>query len=158
MSENQLTRYLNIRDFIFGLLLLGIAIGGFYVNQGYEAGTASRMGPGYMPKLVFALIACFGIGILISALRSGKDPFDGFAWRELGLILGALTAFGTFLDKLGLGLSLIILIMMSSFADRSQTLKGALALTAVLVCLCWVIFILGLKIGIPFLPPILGFS
>jgi len=45
--------------------------------------------------------------------------------------------------------------MVSSLADKSQTLRGAATLTAILVFLCWVIFDRGLKLGIPFLPPFL---
>ncbi len=74
----------------------------------------------------------------------------------MGLILGSMTAFAAFLDKLGLGACVAILVMGSCFADRDQTLKGALGATAVLVTICWLIFDRGLRLGIPFLPPILG--
>ena len=158
MSTDQAKSNLNAKDIAFGLLLLVIAAGALYINQGYETGTASRMGPGYMPMLVFGLIGLFGIGMLITGFRSGPDPLENWAWRELGLILSAMTAFGAFLSTLGLGLCVIISVMISSFADRSQTLKGALGLTATLVALCWLIFNRGLKLDIPFLPPFLGLS
>jgi CHASE2 domain-containing sensor protein len=76
----------------------------------------------------------------------------------MGLVLSAMTAFSALLETLGLGLCVIISVMISSFADRTQTLKGALGLTAALVLLCWLIFIVGLKIGVPFLPPFLGLN
>jgi hypothetical protein len=158
MSTDQAKSNLNAKDIAFGLLLLGIAAGALYINQDYETGTASRMGPGYMPMLIFGLIGLFGIGMLITGFRSGPDPLENWAWRELGLILSAMTAFGAFLNTLGLGSCVIISVMISSFADRSQTLKGALGLTATLVALCWLIFDRGLKLGIPFLPPFLGLS
>ncbi len=157
MTVDHVKSRLNVKDMAFGLLLLLISAGGLYVNQDYEAGTASRMGPGYMPLLVFGLVGLFGIGMLITGLRSGPDPLERWAWRELGLVLSAMAAFGALLSTLGLGLSVVTLVMVSSLADRSQTLKGALGLTTVLVILCWLIFDRGLKIGIPFLPPILGF-
>lgn len=147
---------LNPRDIAFGLLLLAIAAGGLYVNQDYEMGTANRMGPGYIPMLVFSLIALFGIAMLVTGFRSGPDPLEKWAWREMGLVLSGMTAFGALLDTLGLGLCVCLLVMISSFADRTQTVKGALGLTVALVILCWVIFDRSLKIGIPFLPPILG--
>jgi Tripartite tricarboxylate transporter TctB family len=158
MTTDQARSHLNAKDIAFGLLLLAIAAGALYVNQDYEAGTASRMGPGYMPMLVFGLTGLFGIGMLITAFRSGPDPLEKWAWREMGLVLSAMTAFGALLNTLGLGLCVVILVTISSFADRSQTLKGAMGLTATLVVLCWLIFDRGLKIGIPFLPPILGLS
>jgi hypothetical protein len=113
------------------------------------------MGPGYMPMLVLGLIGLFGIGMLITGMRSGPDPLEGWAWRELGLILAGMTAFGALLNHIGLGLSVAALVLISSLADRSQTVKGALGLAAVLVALCWLIFVRGLNVGIPFLPQIL---
>lgn len=155
MTTNQAESRLNAKELALGVLLIAIAAFGLYLNREYETGSASRMGPGYMPMLVFGMIGIFGIGMLITSLRSGPDPLEGWAWRELGLILSALTVFGALLDRIGMALSVAALVLISSFADRSQTLKGALGLAAVLVALCWVIFDRGLKVGIPFLPPIL---
>jgi len=146
----------NAKDIALGILLIVLSILGLYLNQEYEIGSASRMGPGYMPMLVLGLIGIFGIGLLITGARSGPDPLEKWAWRELGLILSAMTVFGLFLQLLGLALSVGALVMISSFADRSQTLKGAITLSAVLIALCWLIFVLGLNLGIPFLPPALG--
>lgn len=157
MAVRTASRDINVREISLGLILLGIALGGFYLNAEHETGTASRMGPGYLPMLVFGLIAAFGLGMLVTALRSGHDPFDRFAWREMALVLGALTAFGAFLGKLGLGASLVLLIVISSLADRTQTLRGTIGMVIALVSLCWLIFDQGLKMGIPFLPPVLGF-
>ncbi len=158
MTTDQAKPAPSAKDVAFGILLLLIAAGGLYINQDYELGRASRMGPGYMPMLVFGLISLFGVGMIVIGLRSGPDPLEKWAWRELGLILGSLTAFAAFLDKLGLGVCVAILVLGSCFADREQTLKGALGATAVLVALCWLIFDRGLRLGIPFLPPILGFG
>lgn len=155
MSTDQAGSRLNAKEFALGILLIAIAAVGLYLNREYETGSASRMGPGYMPMLVFGLIGIFGIGMLVTSLRSGSDPLEGWAWRELGLILSALTVFGALLNHIGMALSVAALVLISSFADRSQTVKGALGLAAVLVALCWLVFIRGLKVGIPFLPPIL---
>ncbi|HEY5797958.1 MAG TPA: tripartite tricarboxylate transporter TctB family protein [Bosea sp. (in: a-proteobacteria)] len=158
MASNTVSREINVREISLGLILLAIALGGLYFNADYETGTASRMGPGYLPLLVFGLIAAFGLGMLVTALRSGRDPFDRFAWREMALVLGALTGFGAFLGTLGLGASLVLLIVISSLADRTQTLRGTIGMVIVLVGLCWLIFDRGLKIGIPFLPPVFGIN
>ena len=156
MSADQVKSRRNSKDLSFGALLLILAIVGLYINQDYTIGTARRMGPGYMPMLVFGLIGIFGVGMLITGMKGGHDPLEGWAWRELGLVLSGMTAFAALLDRIGLALAVAILVMISSFADRSQTLKGALALTAVLIAMCWVVFVQGLNIGIPFLPPVFG--
>lgn len=154
MTTNQAESRLNAKELALGVLLIAIAAVGLYLNREYETGSASRMGPGYMPMLVFGLIGIFGVGMLVTSLRSGPDLLEGWAWRELGLILSAMTVFGALLNHVGMALSVAALVLISSFADRSQTLKGALGLAAVLVGLCWLIFVRGLNVGIPFLPPI----
>jgi hypothetical protein len=156
MNNQQSTVKYNAKDIAFGVLLIFLSIIGLYLDQEYELGTASRMGPGYMPMLVLGLLGIFGVGLLITGARSGPDPLEKWAWRELGLILSAMTVFGAFLEHIGLALSVGALVMIGSFADRSQTLKGALALAAVMIVLCWLVFVLGLNLGIPFLPPVLG--
>jgi hypothetical protein len=155
ISEPSEPKY-SAKDIALGLLLIVLSIFGLYFNQEYEIGSASRMGPGYMPMLVLGLIGIFGIGLLITGARSGPDPLENWAWRQLGLILSAMTVFGVFLQQFGLALSVGALVMISSFADRSQTLKGAITLSAVMIVLCWLIFVFGLNLGIPFLPPALG--
>jgi hypothetical protein len=154
-SQQAVTKY-NAKDIAVGILLITVAILGLYFNREYETGTASRMGPGYMPMLVLGLLGIFGIGLLVTSVRSGPDPLEKWAWRELGLILAAMTVFGALLEHIGLALSIGALVMISSFADRSQTLKGALALAVAMIGLCWLIFIRGLNLSVPFLPPALG--
>lgn len=155
MTSNRLKSNLNVKDILLGILLILLATGALYVNQDYERGSASRMGPGYVPMLVFGLIGLFGLLLLVTALRSGPEKLERWAWRPMILILSSLAAFGVFLDKIGLGLSVALLTMVSSLADKSQTLRGAGTLTAILVLLCWVVFDRGLKLSIPFFPPFL---
>ena len=149
---------LNARDIASGVFLIVIAALGLYLNRDYEAGTASRMGPGYMPMLVFWVLAGLGAAVVVIGLRNGPDALEKWAWRELGLILAAMSIFGALLEHIGLGLAVVTLVAVSSLADRSQTLKGTIGLAAVLAGLCWMIFAYGLNLSVPFLPPVLGHS
>ncbi len=67
MSFQQAVRH---RDFAAGLffLLLGLAVAG--TASRYPIGTAMRMGPGYFPMLLGAILALLGLGIAIKALRA----------------------------------------------------------------------------------------
>ncbi|MFT2215104.1 tripartite tricarboxylate transporter TctB family protein [Rhizobium giardinii] len=149
---------INAKDVITGILMIMIAGLGLYFNQDYEIGTASRMGPGYMPMLVFCLLALFGIGTLVIGLFNGPAQLERWAWRELGLILASLTVFAALLEHVGLATSVLLLVAISSFADKTQTVRGAAGLAAGLVALCWVVFVYLLNLGLPFLPPVLGFN
>lgn len=148
----------NAKDVVTGILILAIAGLGLFFNRDYELGSVSRMGPGYMPMLVFGLLAFFGLGTLLSGFFNGPARLERWAWRELGLILAALTVFAALLEHVGLAASVLLLVAISSFADRTQTVKGAICLAAGLVALCWLVFVYLLNLGLPFLPPVLGYN
>ncbi len=148
---------LNAKDIASGVMLIAIAVIGLYFNLDHPMGTARRMGPGYMPALTLGLLGGLGVLVLLIGLRNGPDALDKWAWRELGLVLAAMAVFGVLLEKIGFALAILVLVVISALADRSQTVKGVLGCAAFLIALCWAIFIWGLDIRIPFLPPILGF-
>ena len=61
---------LNAKDIAAGLFLILLAVVGLWLNQDHSLGTARRMGPGYMPMLVFWIQ--IGLGVLVLGL--------GFGW------------------------------------------------------------------------------
>jgi hypothetical protein len=152
-----MTMKLNTRDIASAVLLIAFAAIGLYLNRDYPEGSASQMGPGYMPMLVFWLLGGLGAVVLVVGLKSGPDALEKWAWRELGLILGSMTIFAALLEHIGLALAVVALVTISSLADRSQTIKGTIAGAVVLVAVCWLVFIVGLDISVPFLPPFLGY-
>lgn len=147
---------LNAKDIGAGLLLIAIGGLGLYFNLAYPMGTANRMGPGYMPALTFGLLALLGVIVLVAAFRNGPDPLEPWAWRDLGLILASLVVFGVLLERIGLALGILVLVAISALADRTQTVRGVAGLAVFLIALCWAVFIWGLDIRLPFLPPFLG--
>ena len=153
---SRATATMNAKSVAGGIFLIAVAGFGLFFNRGYDLGSAANMGPGYMPMLVLGLLALLGVAILVSGLTSGHEPLERWAWRELALIIGAMTAFGVLLDKLGLGLAVATAVVISCMADRSQTVLGTAVLTVVLVFLTWLIFIFALGINLPLLPPALS--
>jgi hypothetical protein len=70
-------------------------------------------------------------------------------------ILGAVVLFGLLLQPLGLVLSLVVLVLVSSRASHEFTWKGALANTVVLVLFSLGAFIWGISLQIPLWPAFL---
>ena len=148
---------LNAKDIASGVMLIALAALGLYFNLDHPMGSARRMGPGYMPAMTFWLLGGLGAAVLIIGLRSGPDALEKWAWRELGLVLASMAVFGALLERLGFAVSILVLVVISALADRSQTVRGVLGCAAFLIALCWAVFIWGLDIRVPFLPPFLGF-
>ncbi|TIQ18320.1 MAG: tripartite tricarboxylate transporter TctB family protein [Mesorhizobium sp.] len=146
----------NAKEIASGAVLLILAAVGFWINLGYPLGTASRMGPGYMPQIAFLTLGILGTGVLVSGFRGAPGRLENWAWRELVLILAAFAIFGALLEDIGMAVAIIALVVISGLADRTQTLKGLAGLAVVLLVICWLVFAWGLQIRVPFFPPFLN--
>lgn len=157
MQNDQLAptprRPLGAKDVTAGVFLVAVALGGLYYNQDYEIGSAAQMGPGYMPMLVFGLLGLLGAAVAILGIKGKHDPLESWAWREMVLILGAMATFGVLIERVGMGVSVAVVVVISGLADRDQTIKGIAGLTVALVAICWAVFTLGLGLNVSFLPP-----
>jgi putative tricarboxylic transport membrane protein len=145
------------KDVLSGLLFMGIAAGGLWVSRDYPVGTASRMGTGYMPRLLLWVLLGLGGLILASGLWKA-DPIPEpdirgrAAWRPVVFIALSLVGFALGLERLGLVLSILLLTGIGAVAARGlRPLETAVA-ALVLVALCWLIFIVGLSLTIPVWP------
>jgi len=143
---------INAKDLAAGLLLVGFAVAGLWLNLDHTLGNARRMGPGYMPMLTFGILAAIGASVVIMALFSGPEPLERWAWRELLLVLLALTVFGVILEWAGLFLTLAVTVGISALADKTHKPLGVLGLIAFLMALCWFVFIRELDIRVNLWP------
>jgi hypothetical protein len=142
----------NAKDVASGLLLIFVAVVGLWLNQEHTLGTARRMGPGYMPMLVFWIQAGLGAIVLLIGLFNGPDPLERWAWREVVLILASLCVFAVLLEGGGLFLAIAALVGVSALADKSHRPLGVLGLTVFLIALCWFVFIRELDIRVDIWP------
>ena len=118
-------------------------------------GAAARPGPGYFPLILSSIMVLLGAIVLFKSLTvetADGDPVGAFAWRPLIVIVLAITVFGLLLPRLGMLITLPILICLISLAGDEFKWKGVLVAAAVLTAASYLIFIVGLKLTIPVLP------
>jgi hypothetical protein len=149
------------KDVMSGLLFMGVSLGGLWVSREYPVGTASRMGTGYMPRLLLWTLLGLGALILLSGLlKAERAPEAGIsaggsagaAWRPVVFVTASLVVFGLALDRLGLVVSVLLLTGIGAVAGRGMRLLETAAATLVLAVLCWLVFIVGLALTIPLWP------
>ena len=143
---------INQKDVWSGILLIVVAVVGLWLNQDHTLGTARRMGPGYMPMLVFWIQIGLGAIVLALGLFNGPDGMDRWAWRELLLVLAAMCVFGLLLERGGLFLAITATVAVSALADRTHRPLGVLGLIIFLLALCWFVFIRELDIRVNLWP------
>ena len=147
------------RDFWSGLMFIVVGAAFAWGATTYSFGSSARPGPGYFPFGLGILLAILGAIVLFKALTievEGGDPIGNFAWKPLITILASIAVFGLILPKLGMIISLPILIFTSSWAGDEFRWKDALINSVVLTLGSWLIFIKGLSLTIPMWPTFLA--
>ena len=147
------------RDFWSGLMFIAVGIAFAWGATTYSFGSSARPGPGYFPFGLGVLLAVLGGIVLFKALTievEGGDPIGGFAWKPLMTILASIAVFGLILPKLGMIISLPILIFTAAWAGDEFHWKDALINSVVLTVGSWLIFIKGLSLTIPMWPTFLA--
>jgi hypothetical protein len=147
------------KDFWSGLMFIVAGLGFAWGATNYNFGSAARPGPGYFPFGLGMLLAVLGAVILLKALTvktQDGDPVGAIAWRPLVLIVASVAVFGLLLPRLGMVLSLPILVLIASFAGDEFHLGEVLINSVVLTVFSWLVFIVGLGLTIPLWPTFLG--
>ena len=144
----------NQKDFWAGVMFaaFGLFFSGFGTR--YTFGTAARMGPGYFPTVLGIILVLLGVAIALAALSSKahEQKVAKFSWPTIVLILGAVVSFGLLLNTAGLVISLIAVVMVSSYASHEFGWKAAVINTVVLVGLCLFLFVYALSLQFPLWP------
>jgi hypothetical protein len=146
------------RDFVSGLLFIAVGVGFAIGATEYSYGVAARPGPGYFPLLLGLIQAALGAIVLFKSLAvetEDGEPIGAFAYRPLGLVLVAVVLFGLLLPKAGMVIAVPVLVIISSFAGDEFHWKGVLITTVILTLGSWLVFVKGLGLTIPMLPPTL---
>ena len=135
-------------DLVTGLLF--VALGVFAIAYGwrYPVGTAARMGPGYFPLMISATLTLIGLALVVRSFLSQEDRLGSIGWRPLALILCGTLIFGLLIDRIGLLVSGILLVIAARLADREfrSVETGILAIAVTLGTGAVFLYGLGLPI------------
>ncbi|HWP20469.1 MAG TPA: tripartite tricarboxylate transporter TctB family protein [Burkholderiaceae bacterium] len=147
------------KDFVSGLMFIVVGLAFAWGATSYTFGTSARPGPGYFPFGLGILLAILGAIVTFKALTiesPNGDPIGSIAWRPLILILGSVGVFGFALPRLGMVLTIPLLIAISSLAGDEFKWRDVILLSVVLTVLSYVVFVWGLALVIPMWPSFLG--
>ncbi len=147
------------KDFWSGIMFLVVGIVFAVGATNYSMGTGARPGPGYFPLILSVILAIIGAVVLFKALTietEGGDPIGDIAWRPLLVIVASITVFGALLPRLGMVITIPVLIVMVSFAGDEFKWRGVVIASVVLTVFSWLIFVAGLNLTIPLWPSFLS--
>jgi hypothetical protein len=142
------------KDFWTGLIYLGFGGAALWIGANYNMGTAGRMGPGYFPKVLAAMLIALGIVSVVKSFLTKGDPVERVALKPLVLILIACILFGVLINTAGLIVALLALVLVSAAASREFRFEWqAVAGLVALIVFCALVFVKGLGVPMPIIGP-----
>jgi TctA family transporter len=148
-------RIISRQDFLAGLFftLLGalVAAGSFK----YAMGTAMRMGPGYFPLTLAALLVAIGLFVLTHSLtldRANAQAVEPFALRPITLVAAGVLIFAFTVQSFGLIVATIGLVTVSGVAYQGFRWSELAILGATLSVFAVGVFSYGLSLPFQALP------
>lgn len=106
------------KDFWSGLFFIMFGLGSLALSSGYESGSAARMGPGFFPSVLGWLIAFLGIVIAARAFWRQGEEVDIPLLRPLFFVIVGVVCFGLLVDKAGLVLATLALVVLARAGGR----------------------------------------
>lgn len=147
----------SLRDLMAGGIF--VLAGAYFALEAltYEVGTPFRMGPGFMPLVLGAVLAALGVGVAASSYQKPdrEKPLPP-SWRGIALIVGVVIFFGATIRGLGFVPVVFITAFVSAMASRLNAPIFAGLLAVGLTVMCTVIFVIGLGMTVPWFGPWLG--
>ncbi len=142
-------------EFLSGIAIALLGAGAITIaNTEHTLGTAARMGAGYMPTILGALLVFLGGLIAVRAWLSSprrRAPDEvGFTLRAPLLMLGAVILFALLVDQWGIIVASLLTVITAAIGSREAKLKETLALATVLAFSVPLLFVqvLGLPLKV----------
>lgn len=144
-------KHKDMQDVLGGLALAALGTFAAVYAQRYEFGDLNRMGAGFFPVTLGALLAVLGLMIAVPAFfRSG--PAINVQWKTFALVMASIVAFALTLKLLGLILATMLTVVLASLADNETRWKGRLMVAAGVALITYLVFGLGLSMVLPIWP------
>ncbi|AWK87688.1 tripartite tricarboxylate transporter TctB family protein [Azospirillum thermophilum] len=140
------------RELAAAFLISAIALAGLWIGRDWETGTLAMVQAGFFPRLICVLLLATGLATLAGALAATDGTGSGWAWRPVAAITASVLSFAALLDRIGLVLAILALIVIGGLAGRPLRPVPLAMLWAVLATSCVALFSWGLGLPLPIWP------
>lgn len=140
-------RIRNLNDVLAGLFLIAVAAVALALTWNLRIGSTASMGPGYLPQLLIGVQVLLGAAIVTHGLLGAPDRLQPWSPRPLVLILASVAFFGVAIERFGLVVAVLGLVLLSALAHRGTRPFEGLLLAAGLAAFAVLVFVKAL--GLP---------
>jgi hypothetical protein len=149
MDGEQEPRPTRRADLWSGVLFAALGVVILWSGAGYSQGIPSRIGPGYVPRLLGFLIAFIGLFLCARAWWTTDEIDTAIAWRPVIFVLGAVVAFALVFEATGLVPAILMSVAVANYATPENRWTTAIGLGAILAFFAWALFVKGLSLPLP---------
>ena len=137
------------KDVLAGLMFVGFAVIGLWASRNYPIGTSTRMGTGYVPRLLCWILLGLGALVIVQGLRAAVAELEPgrSLWRPIVLVPASLLAFALTIGSGGVVAATVALVAIGGLAGRDSRPLEVAAAAIMLVLLTLAIFVWG--VGLP---------
>jgi len=147
----------NNRDFFAGLLYIVTGAVAIIIALDYPFGSALRMGPGYFPQVLGAIMIAFGIAVLLMGMKNNEKIKGNWSIRALIVLPLSAVVFGILMEEAGFIPALAALIPASAASGREFKWGEIILLTIGLIVISVALFIWGLGLPYPLIKGLWGY-
>ena len=133
-------------------MFVAVAALGLWLSSGLRLGTAMRMGPGYLPMLISAILLVLGVGTMAVAVLQPGSAAERWYLRPLVFVLAGLLVFAFGIEQLGLFVSIVLVLVVASLATRESRWIEVALVAVGLAAFSTALFIWMLGLPIPAWP------
>ena len=144
-----MVRVKNPQDFGAAAVFVVVGAAGLYFASDLAFGTASRMGPGYFPTLLSAIILLIGLVLGVKALSIEGPPVERIPLRPILVIVVCIAGFGALIERLGVAIAAAALVLVASYARPGARPVESIALAVGLSVFVIAVFVYALAQPLP---------
>ena len=159
----NLNRRLDFKAAIAASIMLALGAIVIWISVDLGLGGLRRMGPGFYPLMLGIAAVALGIGILafegwsapqeaevfsddVVERPESETPWPGARWRPLVLIPLSIAVFGGLVERAGLVVAVVSLVIISGLAAPRPNLRRLAIVTLVTPLGVWLIFVKALDL------------
>jgi len=143
------------KDFWAGVLFIAFGGAACVIALEYAMGTAARMGPGYFPRVLGLLLCALGALLVLRSFKLQGAPLSFPTFKPIAIVLGSVLLFGLVVNKAGLVIATLLLVLVSSTASHEYRWRESIVAAIALAVFVVVAFRYGLGLQLPTWPPAL---
>ncbi len=136
------------KDLWSGLMFAGFGVLALVMGSNLAIGTAVRMGPGYVPRMLSYILIGLGLVILVRAIIAPGEAIERLRWKPITMITIGVVVFALLFERAGLAPALVCLVFLAALGGEEFKLIETVLACVVLIILCIAIFKLGLGMNI----------